>query len=300
MAPSRKAQDLKAKEAKQKKILAAGLVLLVILMVVQLPKLMHHGGNVNAAPPTTTDATATAAVPTPTTLAPPTLAAAPGAAAAPSSSSLADTDAGPTPGDGQLVQFDLFTSKDPFVQQVKAVAAGIGDGVPGGTAAAPTTPAPGSKSGTVAPDGGMGAPPTTTTAKPGDSGIPMTALASLSVNGTAEDVQAGRDFPTAAPAFHLVSFTSAEAKISVSGGAFQSGAPTIPLPKGRAVTLMNTADGTRYVLLFKGSHKVETSSLPPEPVTTTTTTTPTAPAAPATTTTTATTTTAPTTTAPTG
>jgi hypothetical protein len=289
MAASRKAQDLKAKEAKQKKILAAGLVLLVILMVVQAPKLMHHGGNVGAAPPPpATDPTATVA--TPTTLVPPTVETAPGTAAASSSSSLVDSDAAPTPGDGQLVQFDLFTSKDPFVQQVKAVAAGTGE-----TPANPTTPAAGSKSGAVAPDGGLGAPPTTTVKTPG---VPMTALANLSVNGTAEDVQAGHDFPTAAPAFHLVGFTAAEAKISVAGGAFQSGAATIPLPKGRTVTLMNTADGTRYVLLYKGSHKVETSSLPPEPVTTTTTT-PTAPAAPATTTTT-TTTTAPTTTAPTG
>jgi hypothetical protein len=111
-------------------------------------------------------------------------------------------------------------------------------------------------------------------------------------NGVAEQVRAGRDFPAAAPAFRLVTFTAAEAKISVAGGAFQSGAPTIALAKGKSLTLQNTADGSKYVLVYKGSRTVATSSLPADPVATTTTApTTTAPAATTTTATTTTTTT---------
>jgi hypothetical protein len=134
--------------------------------------------------------------------------------------------------------------------------------------------------------------PTGSSASPFPPGTPTTEVATLVTNGVAEQVRAGRDFPAAAPAFRLVTFTAAEAKISVAGGAFQSGAPTIALAKGKSLTLQNTADGSKYVLVYKGSRTVATSSLPADPVATTTTApTTTAPAATTTTATTTTTTT---------
>ena len=46
----------------------------------------------------------------------------------------------------------------------------------------------------------------------------------------------------------LVSLTKNAAKISIAGGSLAGGAPTVTVKKGATLTLMNTADGTRYVL----------------------------------------------------
>jgi hypothetical protein len=63
-------------------------------------------------------------------------------------------------------------------------------------------------------------------------------------------VAVGGSFPSAAPVFTLVSLTRSAAKIGIAGGSYESGAATVNLPKGKTVTLMNTADGTRYTLRF--------------------------------------------------
>jgi hypothetical protein len=70
----------------------------------------------------------------------------------------------------------------------------------------------------------------------------------ISVNGAPETVQVGGTFPTSDPYFKLVSLTKKGAKISIAGGSLENGAPTVTLTKSKALTLMNTADGTRYVL----------------------------------------------------
>jgi hypothetical protein len=56
------------------------------------------------------------------------------------------------------------------------------------------------------------------------------------------------DFPAAQPVFKLVSLSEGQAKIAIAGGALASGAPTVTLKLGKAVTLVNTADGARYEL----------------------------------------------------
>jgi hypothetical protein len=85
--------------------------------------------------------------------------------------------------------------------------------------------------------------------KPGASGPSVPAGSALiSVNGIEETVAAKADFPKDAPVFTLVSLGGGEAKIAIAGGALASGAPTMTLKKGKAVTLVNTADGTRYEL----------------------------------------------------
>jgi hypothetical protein len=231
----RKAADQKAKEAKQKKILAGGSVLLAILLVVQVPKLLHGGAEPAAAPATTTLPGTTTPVPV--------------------AASLADTDVAPTADDGQLVQFDSFETKDPFVQQVKDVdpAAAATD-----SASAGPSPAPAPKPVVPAPTETIGAFTTSTPAAPT---VPKTSVARISIDGALESVVADGAFPKAKPAFRLASFTATKAEISVVGGSFQTGAPTLTLEKGRTLTLENTADGTRYVLLYRGAAKVPTDSL---------------------------------------
>lgn len=70
----------------------------------------------------------------------------------------------------------------------------------------------------------------------------------ISVNGAPESVEVGGTFPTADPYFKLVSLTKKAARISIAGGSLENGAPTVTLTRSKALTLMNTADGTRYVL----------------------------------------------------
>jgi hypothetical protein len=78
------------------------------------------------------------------------------------------------------------------------------------------------------------------------------------VNGTLYSVAVGTDFPQASasdssvvPLFHLVSVTAHTAKISIVGGSYANGSPTVTLTENKPLTLMNTADGTRYKLILK-------------------------------------------------
>jgi hypothetical protein len=80
----------------------------------------------------------------------------------------------------------------------------------------------------------------------------------ISVNGTPYQVSVGTDFPQASttdpsvvPLFHLVSLGARTAKISVVGGSYANGARTVTLTQNKPVTLMNTADGTRYTVVLK-------------------------------------------------
>jgi hypothetical protein len=67
-----------------------------------------------------------------------------------------------------------------------------------------------------------------------------------------------------------VSLTSTTAQIGIAGGSLATGSKTVPLKKGKPVTLMNTADGTRYVLIFVS---VGDTTTPASATTTGTTTT---------------------------
>jgi hypothetical protein len=77
------------------------------------------------------------------------------------------------------------------------------------------------------------------------------------VNGTLYTAAVGTDFPSSStdtsvvPLFHLVSVSAHTAKISIVGGSYSSGAATVTLHENKPVTLMNTADGTRYKLILK-------------------------------------------------
>ena len=77
----------------------------------------------------------------------------------------------------------------------------------------------------------------------------------IEVNKVKSLVTADSDFPASTdpnvpPVFHLKSVTAHTAKVSIAGGTYANGAPAITLQEGKPVTLMNTADGTRYTLVL--------------------------------------------------
>jgi hypothetical protein len=231
--------DPKAKARKQK-ILAAGLgVVLVGVLVFQAPTILGMFKGSSSTPSTTP-----APAPVPTPAAPP---ATPGATPAPapapdSTSQLVDSDVAPEASDGQLVSFDRFQSKDPFIQQVGGGEAAEPSG------AAETPPSPSGNEGLARGDEGQQGPTLReTTPQPSESG--QTRTAKISVNGAAEDVAVSGTFPESDPMFKLVSISRNSVKVGIVDGAYATGAPTITLKKaGKPVTLMNTADGTTYVL----------------------------------------------------
>ncbi len=222
---------LKAKQKKQRIIAAVLGVLFLGLLAFQVPRVMKQ---LNPPPPplagpTSTTATTPGGVPT---LAAPTLsgaeAGATGTATATGTGSLASSDL------GVLASFGLFASKDPFAQQLSET-----NGSPasspsgGGTTTNPGVPA-----------------------IPGNSPAPGSAV--ISVNGTLYQVAVGTDFPqssatdpTLVPIFHLASLKGHTARISIVGGSYSNGAGAVTLKENKPVTLMNTADGTRYTVVLK-------------------------------------------------
>jgi hypothetical protein len=232
--------DPKAKAKRQKIYAGIGGVLLLAVLAFQVPrtlKMMHPSdpsATSTPAPGATTPGTATA-----TPIAAPSLAGGNAVVtAAPGGDGLSDPDALPAPQSGQLLAFGLFRTKDPFTQQLRATSTST-------SASAPASPTGATGAvGTTSVSGRAKAPPVK------QSPAPQPALTSavISINGSPETVQVGGQFPVANPFFTLVSLTKKGAKISIAGGSLENGAPTVTLTKTKALTLMNTADGTRYVL----------------------------------------------------
>jgi hypothetical protein len=274
---------------RQKIFIAVGSVLLLAILGFELPKMM--GGKKDA------EAVATAPAPAVT----------PGAVPVTPVSKLPNTDQVVVQRDSnQLISFGLFKSKDPFVQQISASAA------PSTSAAPKPPPAPVAKPtpipapplvppGLVPPGGsvppatppapGATPAPTATTPTPVPA-VPTDAL--IATNGVCERIAPDGTFPNNENIFRLVSIArnGKSVEIGIVGGSFDSGKPTATLKLGEKLTLVNTADGTRYEIALKASCAVVapsgSSTSPPS-----TPTTPVAPPAspPATTPTTTTTTT---------
>ena len=238
--------DPKAKAKRQKIYAGVGGVILLAVLAFQVPrtlKMMHPADASSSSPPPATTTGSTAAPISAPSLSGGNTATA--AAAAPGGDGITDPDAVPAPQSGQLLAFGLFRSKDPFVQQLK---------LNGAAGAAGATPAPAGPTGSKGPatgggsGGSAGATRTIAPAKgPATPTAPPTS-AMISVNGAPEPVQVGGTFPATDPFFKLVSLTKKGAKISIAGGSLANGAPTVTLTKNKPLTLMNTADGTRYVL----------------------------------------------------
>jgi hypothetical protein len=270
MSAKKKRQDaFKAKEKKQKIIAAVGGVFLVGLLAFQVPRVMaqmNRGKGAQPTVPPVSSSASGASTTTPSLEAPTTVRGQETAGgstglglAAPASASLASASGTPTR--GQLASFSRFESKDPFAQQVKAgasaatAASGSGSRVGSDASGGDGTGGAGAtgSGGTGATgSGGSGSAPTATGTQP----VPGSAV--LSVNGTLMAVSVGTDFPqssttepNATPIFHLVSLTMTTAKISIAGGSYTSGASTVTLRVNKPVTLMNTADGSRFKLILK-------------------------------------------------
>jgi hypothetical protein len=235
--------DPKAKAKKQKIYAAVGGVLLLGVLAFQVPRTMKMLN-----PPNINDTSSAAPAPTTTTSGPiaaPSLAG--GNATAVSSSGadggLGNPDAVPVPQSGQLLAFGLFRTKDPFAQQL-TVTCGSSPASAGGACppktATPATAAPGQTTPSNTSSG-----PSSVTPSPAAAAV---TTAVILVNGDSQSVQAGGQFPTADPVFTLVSLTATTARIGIAGGSLESGSQTVTLKKNKPVTLMNTADGTRYVL----------------------------------------------------
>jgi hypothetical protein len=255
----------KEKAAKQKKMVIILGVVLAGAVAFAAHTMMGMSGGSPASAPQAADPNATttpASTPAP---AAPTGSALP---AAPSLGSLAPATATPSAstssplvsavqapvGTGQLQSFSLFESKDPFH---------TGGPGTGAAASSPSSPSGGTSS-------GSGKAPKTPPAPP----APPPTSAVISVNGSSESVASGSNFPAASPVFQLLSLTATTAKISVVGGSYASGAGTLTLKVNRSVTLVNTADGTRYTLLLmpQGTQASASGAAAAAPGPTTTTT----------------------------
>lgn len=225
---------LKEKQKKQKIILSVLGVVFLGLMAFQVPRVMKQL-NPPAPPVRTTATTGTPAPGTPTLAAPTLGGAAQGATETTGASGSLVSSGGPAVQDGQLASFSQFASKDPFSQQL--------------------SDDKGSSTGATSGSSGSGTQDPGIPDIPGNEPAPGTAT--ISVNGTLYTVPVGTDFPqssatdpTIVPIFHLVSLTAHTAKISIVGGAYSTGARTVTLKEKKAVTLVNTADGTRYKLML--------------------------------------------------
>ena len=256
MARKKKTADAaKDKAAKQKKIL----ILLVVFLALAVAYAMHTMSGLNSgstggsskpqavaagqiAPPSSAPAALPAA---------PSLAATPRPADPAATTAPSGTDASslisvvvPKAGQGQLESFTRFASKDPF-------AAGL-----------PATPSSGGSKGSGS--SGSGSTPATPPTPPS----PPPSSAVISVNGSSESVPSGMNFPAANPVssanglFQLVSLAAHTAKVAIVGGSYAGGSPTVTLKENKPVTLVNTADGTRYTLVLypQGSVASATSS----------------------------------------
>jgi hypothetical protein len=295
------------KAKKQKKLLAVLSVVFLALVGYQLPKLLGGDSQPSSASGGTPPA-ATGVAPTPAAPGTP----APAPAGLPTS--LPDTDRVVVqPQSGQLLSFGLFKSKDPFVQQLGGAetvptsettattettateptltgsqpsqphspprlttqpvvpSSPVPSQVtlPSRTTPTPTTPTP-TTSSPAPPPAQTTTTPTAPTSAPG--------TVSISTNGVCEEVALKATFPKGRNLFRVTSIAKdgKSAKIAIVGGAYDTGTPAATIQRGENLTLVNTADGTRYVLKLLSSCDVETTAAPrteAEPTTTTTRTT---------------------------
>ncbi len=239
MAGKKHVDPLKAKQKRQKIIAAVLGVLFVGVLAFQVPrvmKMMKTPPNPHANDSITT----TTATGTPSLAAPTLGGAEQPATTDPTTGAPVAVSATPTVQDGQLASFSRFASKDPFHQQLSD-----------DQGSSPSSSSSGGGSGSGSGSGSAGSGGTSSPPQIPGGSKPQPGSAVISVNGTLYTVATASDFPQANPLFHLVSVTAHSAKISIAGGSYSSGAAAVTLRENKPVTLVNTADGTRYTLILK-------------------------------------------------
>ena len=257
MSTTAAAAAAKRRVRRQKIFLAVGTVCLLGVLGFELPKMLGRQGNQSSVVEVTT-ASPIAAV------------ASPVAAAV----ALRDTDRFAVQRDtDQLLSFGLFKSKDPFVQQLSTTAAptAAAPSAPSTAVPAPTKKAtksvtPGATPTVQAAPGVVVSPapsPTSTTPVISPSTVPATPApatptappagptsALLSTNGVCEQVGLKATFPAAENIFVLVDIAEngKSVKIAIAGGSYDSGQASATIKLGQKLTLVNTSDGSRYVI----------------------------------------------------
>ena len=241
-----KSFDPKAKAKRQKIMAAVGGVLLLGLLAFQVPRTMKMLNQSSASASDSSSSTVSVTVSGP--IAAPSLSGGNATASATSvaAGGLSDPSEVSTANSGQLLAFSRFRTKDPFAQQINvACASGSTDAstssaCESGSGSKPST-------GSTSPPSGGGSTGGGTTTTPAPSAATATT-AVISVNGASEEVKVGGKFPSSNPTFVLVSLTKTTAQVGIAGGSLEGQKQTVTLKKGKPLTLMNTADGTRYVL----------------------------------------------------
>jgi hypothetical protein len=243
-----------AKQRKQKMIAIVGAVLLAVLLVIQVPRTMRmlDSGADEAAPPPPAQAEQPASGSAGSPPAEGEISSSAPAATSPADVKLVDSDVAPEPDEGDLASFERFSSKDPFVPQIKlrsdAATAPTAGPAP---ASSSTEAATGGASGSAAPIPATATPPAPQDGWSSDGEPTARTSAEISINGKAELVTVGRAFPKAEPTFRLVAVKRDAVKIGIAGdGKFTSGAKAMTLTKGKPLTLVNTRTGTRYVVIL--------------------------------------------------
>lgn len=257
MSTTAAAAAAKRRVRRQKIFLAVGTVCLLGVLGFELPKMLGRQGNQSS-------------VVEVTTVSPIAAVASPVAAAV----ALRDTDRFAVQRDtDQLLSFGLFKSKDPFVQQLSTTAAptAAAPSAPSTAVPAPTKKAtksvtPGATPTVQAAPGVVVSPapsPTSTTPVISPTTVPATPApatptappagptsALLSTNGVCEQVGLKATFPAAENIFVLVDIAEngKSVKIAIAGGSYDSGQASATIKLGQKLTLVNTSDGSRYVI----------------------------------------------------
>lgn len=223
-------EDLReAKDRRMKKIAIGGSVLLVIVLAFEVPKMLHRGSASSTPPPAaTTDTTATPTTPSPGVT--------PVASLPSANTQLTNSDLPPKRSKAELFSFSHFAGKDPFVQQVQNTTLGSTSGASAGSSGGSSTAAPAN----------ITAAKITKASAPSVRTLATTGAVKITVNGRIETVRVGGSFPSSNPLFKLISASAGSVKIGIANGAYASGAHAVSLTPGRTLTLVDTADGTRY------------------------------------------------------
>lgn len=239
MSRKKRAQDLRAaKDRRMKKIAIGGAVLLVAVLAFEVPKMM--GKKTSSAAPAATTTAAEPGTPTSTPASEPTTTPSltPAAAVTPAvSTKLTNSDVEPKLEKSQLYSFTHFAGKDPFVQQINTATQGtsVVGGSSGSSTSQPAPPVSANQTAAVSHH----APSRT---------LAVTGAARIAINGRVQVVRVGTTFPSSNPLFRLISITNGVVRIGIASGSYSSGAKTVSLAAGRSLTLVDTADSTRYRL----------------------------------------------------
>ncbi|MGH3022591.1 MAG: hypothetical protein ACRDNI_02950 [Gaiellaceae bacterium] len=215
---------LKAKEAKQKKLLIFLAPVFLGLAVWQGPKMYSA---FFSAPPAPEEAAPATPAPADPTQAPPP--AAPADGEVPPPGGLEDTDLAPVADVTKLLTFSRFTGRDPFL--VPPGAPGSSESSSGGGSGGGSTGGSGSGSGGSSGSGGE-----------------VAGTAVLEVNGATETVSIGEEFPTADPTFTLVSISEDGVVIGVVQGMFEDGSATTEIALGERVVLIAAPETTEFTI----------------------------------------------------